>query len=191
MKIAYITTDEERYLRALQDFDIKIVISNNKESQVIDFCRKREINYVVIDHKDFGNRKDHDAAVMNKLDEFNLDLVILGGYRRLIKNKEFLNKYGDKIINVHNSFLPNFPGSKPHEQVFSAGISKSGYTIHFVDEVMDRGEIIFQEEVDISDCKSSQEVYDKLVESGCGGLKRVVGGFAEEKILKHLISRNS
>jgi len=182
MKLAYITTDEERYLRALLHFEISIVITNNPDSPVVGFCEENGLNCEVIDHKNFGNRREHDAAIMRVLDGIGVDLVVLGGYRRLIKNKEFLDKYGRKMINIHNSFLPNFPGIRPHEEVFYTGINKSGYTIHFVDEVMDRGEIIFQEEVDILECESAQEVYDKLVIAGCKGLKEVVGKFVDLKV---------
>ena len=182
MKLAYITTDEERYLGALLDFEISIVITNNPDSPVVEFCRDNGLNCKVIDHKNFGNRREHDAAIMRVLNGIGVDLVVLGGYRRLIKNKEFLEKYGRKMINIHNSFLPNFPGISPHEEVFSAGINKSGYTIHFVDEVMDRGEIIFQEEVDILECESAQEVYDKLVLKGCVGLRKVVEKFVDLKV---------
>lgn len=182
MKLAYITTDEERYLGALLDLEISIVITNNPDSPVVGFCEENGLNCKVVDHKNFSNRREHDAAIMGVLDGIGVDLVILGGYRRLIKNRGFLDKYEGKMINIHNSFLPNFPGIMPHEEVFSAGINKSGYTIHFVDEIMDRGEIIFQEEVDIPNCKSAQEVYDKLVIAGCKGLKEVVGKFVDLKV---------
>ena len=96
MKLAYITTDEERYLKALLDFEIDIVITNNPDSPVVKFCKENGLDCQVIDHKNFGNRTDHDAAIMSVLDGIGVDLVVLGGYKRLIKNKEFLDKYGEK-----------------------------------------------------------------------------------------------
>jgi phosphoribosylglycinamide formyltransferase 1 len=192
MKLAYITTDEERYLKPLLErgFEIGVVITNNPKSKVVGFCNMEGIRCEVIDHRQFDNRKDHDLAIMKELDEYDLDLVLLGGYRRLIKDREFLEKYRKKMINVHNSFLPNFPGVKPHEEVFGSGIEMSGYTIHYVDEVMDRGEIIFQEEVFVGDCENAQEVYDLITERACVGVLGVVGGFDKKKTLKPYISKS-
>ena len=179
MKLAYITTDEERYLRTLLDnkekgLEISLVITNNPKSPVIEFCSKNKLHCKIINDKEFSSREEHDFAIMKELDEADVDLVILGGYRRLIKDEEFLMKYGRKMINIHNSFLPNFPGSRPHDEAFLSGVEKSGCTIHFVDAVMDRGDIILQEEVDISSCKNSQDVYDKLVEAGCKGILKIL-----------------
>lgn len=192
MKIAYITTNEERYLEAILNSDlgveISVVITNNPCYPMIGFCEKKGILCEVIDHKDFTDRKEHDRAIKEKLDNFKLDLVILAGYKRLIKNKDFLNSYGEKMINIHNSFLPNFPGPRPHEEVFKAGIKKSGYTIHFVDAIMDRGDIIVQEKVDISNCESPQEVYDKITKAGCLGMIKVLNNFIDSKSLKPLNS---
>ena len=185
MRIAIVTTDEHRFIEAIQNSklaNIEIVIINKQPSKAIESAKKYGLNWQIINHEDFSDRKEHDKAIMKKLDEENVDLVILGGYRRLIKNKEFLDKYGDKMINVHNSYLPNFPGPRPHEEVFKAGIKMSGYSIHFIDSLMDRGEIILQEEVNIENCKNSQEVYDKITESSCNGILKVVEMFERMKI---------
>ena len=77
MKLAYITTDEERYLGALLDFEISIVITNNPDSPVVEFCRDNGLNCKVIDHKNFGNRREHDAAIMRVLNGIGVDLVVL------------------------------------------------------------------------------------------------------------------
>ena len=183
MNLAIITTDEERFIETLKDYNISIVITNKSDSRAIETANKYGIKYKVIDHNIFSNREEHDLAIMKELDRNKIDLVILAGYRRLIKNKKFLASYGNKMINVHNSFLPNFPGPKPHELAFKADVKKSGYSIHYVDAVMDRGEIILQEEVNISKCKSVQEVYDIITEKACNGILRVVGMFAENKML--------
>ena len=186
MRLAIITTDEDRFIEAIQNsnlnIEIVIVITNKSDSKAIEITKKYGINCEIINHKDYEDRKEHDKAIMKKFNEIGVDLVILAGYQRLIKDKRFLDKYGDKMINVHNSYLPNFPGPKPHEEVFKAGVKKSGYSIHFVDSVMDRGKIILQEEVDIEESKSPQEIYDKITERACEGILRVVEMFAENKM---------
>ena len=186
MRIAIVTSNEERYLDLLSGdgFPVSLLITNNPGSPAIKTAEKYGISFKVVNNKDYLDRKEHDRAIMKELERNEIDLVILAGYKRLIKDKKFLDKYGDRMINIHNSFLPNFPGPKPHKEVFLSGVRKSGYTIHYVDEVMDRGEIIYQEEVDIGECKSAQEVYDKLVLFGCKGLIKVVKGFLTP--LEHL-----
>ena len=182
MKLAIITTNEERFIKALKDYDIAIVIINESDSPVIKFCEYNGIKYEIIDNKFFEDREKHDKAIMKKLDEENVELVILGGYRRLIRNREFLDKYGNKMINAHNSYLPNFPGARPHELAFKSGVKKSGYSIHFVDSLMDRGDIILQEEINIENCRNPQEVYDKITEAACNGILKVLDMFEKMKI---------
>lgn len=189
-KLAIITTDEDRFIEAIKNSKlntkIKIVITNNPDSRAIESAKRYGIKYEIIDHQDFSDRKEHDKAIMEKLNQEDIELVILAGYRRLIKSKEFLDSYGSKMINIHNSFLPNFPGARPHEEVFKAGLKKSGYSIHYVNSVMDRGEIILQEEINIENCKNPQEVYDKITLKACEGVLRVVNMFAEMKVRQSL-----
>ena len=184
--IAIITSDEERYIEELINagFPVSLILTNKLDSPAIETAEKYGVKYEVIDHREFSDRKEHDREIMRKLTERDIDLVVLAGYKRLISDKKFFKVYGEKMINIHNSFLPNFPGANPHEEVFLSGIKKSGYTIHYVDEVMDRGEIIYQEEIDIKECESAQEVYDKLVLFGSKGLIKVVKGFLTP--LEHL-----
>ncbi len=171
MKLALITSNEHRYIKSLQP---DLVIIDNLKSPVIDFCSKNNIDFQIVDFSSFIDREVYDESIMKILEKNNIDLVILGGYKKLIKSKNFLDSYYERIINIHNSFLPDFSGYNPHESAFNAGAKESGYTLHYVDSGIDTGRIIYQEKTDVSHCKSSQEVYDLLVESCCSKIKEII-----------------
>jgi len=173
MKIAYITTGEARFLDVIKDA-VTLVITNNFHSSVVQFCKREGIRCRILDHELYASRDEHELAIKDILDKAGIDLVILGSYRRIIKNIDFLKQYSGKIINIHLSYLPEFPGERAWEKVFLAGTKESGYTLHYVDTGIDTGKIIFQERVNIEECKNSQEVYDKLVEATCIGLRKVI-----------------
>lgn len=191
MRIAIITTSESKYIEVLAeavknkylDVEIPLVITNKPNSRAIGVSRMYNIHCEVIDNRFFNDREEHDKEIMKKLDRENIDLVILTGYKRLIKNKEFLEKYSKGMINVYNSTLPGYPGMTPHITAFKEGAGRGGYTIHFISEFVDKEKIIHQEEVDIRDCKSAEQIYTKLVRAGCRGLLKVVNDFSIRALL--------
>jgi phosphoribosylglycinamide formyltransferase-1 len=108
--------------------------------------------------------------------------VVLAGYMRIIRSKELLSSYAGRIINIHPSLLPKYPGAHAQADAFNAGEKTSGYTIHFVDESLDGGKIIYQEKVDISGCKSADEAAAKILEREHVGLPMIVGKFSQGKV---------
>ncbi len=174
--VAILTSNESRFIPLIEGSKtakVSIIITNNSESPAIDVAEKHRIPYELVDHK-FHDRESNEKEIRKILDRLKLDLVILTGYNRLIKNKDFLKSYHGKMINIHNSFLPDFPGIKPHEDAFKNKAKKSGYTIHLVDREMDAGHVLLQKEVDIADCRSSKEVYDKITEASFEGVLEVI-----------------
>jgi len=161
--------------------EIVLLVVNKPEAKAIERAEKHGIPHVVIDHREFEDRLKHDEAVWKKLDEEKIDLVVLAGYMRVIKNKEFLKAYRGKIINIHPSLLPSFAGATAQKDAFEAGVKVSGYTIHFVDDSLDGGAIIWQEAVDISDCESADEVSARILEREHAGLPKVVDSFSKGK----------
>jgi len=145
-----------------------LIITNNPNPSKLDFpC-------IIIEDKNFNSRKEYDLSIKEKLDNINPDLIILADYNKIIKSPELLEKYKDKIINIHLSYLPNFPGYKAHEQAWKAKAKESGYTLHRINGHVDKGQILKQEKVDISDCKSPKEIKDKLSKSAWKGLKELI-----------------
>jgi phosphoribosylglycinamide formyltransferase-1 len=130
------------------DAEIAAVISNNPDAPAIEKAKNRGIKTYVIDHRGMS-RQDHENAVLKILLPHNLDYVILAGYMRIL-SKTFLEPFADKagyyrIINIHPSLLPLFPGTSGYEDAFASGAKSSGITIHLVDDQLDHGPIIAQE----------------------------------------------
>lgn len=161
------------------DMEIAIMITDNPEAMAIERAKKHKIPFAIIPRSDFTDRIEHDKAIKRKLDESKVDLVVLAGYMRIIKDEQLLNDYAGKIINIHPSLLPAFPGAHAQKDAFGAGAKVSGYTIHFVDASLDGGPIIYQEKVDISDCKSADEVAVKILEREHVGLPKIVDSFSK------------
>ncbi len=153
-------------------------ITDNASAKAIGRAKRNGIPSFVIEHK---SREELDKGIKQKLDELEPDLVVLAGYMKIIKDKELLEAYKGKIINIHPSLLPKYPGAHAQKDAFDAGEKVSGYTIHFVDSSLDGGPIIHQEKVDISGCKDAEEAAAEILEREHIGLPMIVGKFAKGK----------
>ena len=129
----------------LPNVDLVLLVVNNKEAKAIDRAEKHSIDWVFINHTD-KERVAFDNEVMAKLDEYNVEGIILAGFMRIL-SKEFISIYKNRILNIHPSLLPLFPGAHAHRDALEANATKSGCTVHFVDEGIDTGPIILQKEV--------------------------------------------
>jgi phosphoribosylglycinamide formyltransferase-1 len=158
--------------------EISALITDNPSAYAIERAKKAGIPYFVIS---YSNREELDLKIKKILDSISPDLVVLAGYMKIIKNKELLSSYFGKIINIHPSLLPKYPGVNAQKAAFEAKEKVSGYTIHFVDDTLDGGQIIYQEKVDISDCKTDDEVASKILAREHVGLPKVVGMFSRGK----------
>lgn len=157
------------------------LLTDNPEAGAIDRARENGIPAFVIAH---STREELDEGIKKRLDELSPDLVVLAGYMKIIRSKELLDAYDGKMINIHPSLLPKYPGAHAQKDAFDAGEKISGYTIHFVDSSLDGGQVIFQEKVDISECKSADEAAAKILEREHVGLPAIVAAFARGEIRK-------
>ena len=161
------------------DVFIAGLITDNPDAAAVKLAEENGIPAFFIPH---ASREELDIGVMKKLSGLEPDLVVLAGYMKVIKNKELLRHYSGKMINIHPSLLPKYPGAHAQKDAFDAGEKVSGYTIHFVDESLDGGKTIHQENVDISGCKNADEVAARILEREHIGLPEVVGRFAKGEI---------
>jgi phosphoribosylglycinamide formyltransferase-1 len=129
--------------------EIALVISNRLHAGGIEAARERGIRVVVIPSKGMS-REDHDRAVIAELNQAEVDLVCLAGYMRLL-SPEFIRAFPQRIINIHPSLLPAFPGLDAQQQALDYGVRVTGCTVHFVDEHLDHGPIIVQRPVPVLD----------------------------------------
>ena len=127
--------------------EIVIVISNKEDAPGIAAAKKRGLNARVIPSKG-KTREQHDAEMIKALREKNVDLICLAGYMRLL-SPEFIRAFPHKILNIHPSLLPAFPGLDAQKQAIEYRVKVSGCTVHFVDEALDHGPIILQKTVPV------------------------------------------
>ena len=161
------------------DVFIAGLITDNPDAPAAKKAEENGIPAFFIPH---ASREELDIGVMKKLEELEPDLVVLAGYMKVIKSRELLHRYAGKMINIHPSLLPKYPGAHAQKDAFDAGEKMSGYTIHFVDESLDGGKIIHQEKVDISACKTADEAAATILEKEHIGLPQVVERFARGEI---------
>jgi phosphoribosylglycinamide formyltransferase-1 len=123
--------------------DIAVVLSNKKNAPALERAQKKGIETAYMDPKQFANKKEYDLALARELKNRRVDLVCLAGYMRIL-NPEFIGMFPDKIINIHPSLLPAFPGLDVQQKAIDYGVKFSGCTVHFVNEEVDGGPIILQ-----------------------------------------------
>ena len=128
---------------------IAVVISNRADAPGLESATRRGLNAVLIPSK--GRvREEHDAEVVAALKQANVDLVCLAGYMRLL-SADFVRAFPNRIVNIHPSLLPAFPGMDAQKQALDYGVKITGCTVHFVDEHLDHGPIILQKTVPVLD----------------------------------------
>ena len=122
--------------------EVGVVISDQPTAAGLEKAKERGIETVIIERRG-RTREEHDREIMATLRDRNIDLVCLAGYMRILSN-EFIEAFRGRILNIHPSLLPAFPGLEPHKQALDNGVEFSGCTVHFVDETLDGGPIIAQ-----------------------------------------------
>ena len=133
-------------VRGELDAEIVCVISNRPNAPGIERARALGLQAHVVDHRAFDSRAVHEAEVLGILDNARPDFIVLAGYMRLL-SPEFVAAYPMRILNIHPSLLPAFPGVDAQAQAIAYGVKISGCTVHFVDENLDAGPIIVQRAV--------------------------------------------
>ncbi len=146
----------------IADAKISVVISNKADAPGIAIARQRELEALVIPSKG-RPRGEHEREVASALRQHNVDLVCLAGYMRLL-SPWFVQQFSRRILNIHPSLLPAFPGLEAQEQAFAYGVKVSGCTVHFVDEELDHGAIIVQKTVPVLDSDDEHTLAARIIE---------------------------
>jgi phosphoribosylglycinamide formyltransferase-1 len=146
----------------IADARIAVVISNRADAPGVATARQRGLNAVVIPSKG-RTREEHDREVVGTLKQHKVDLICLAGYMRLL-SPWFVQQFPRRILNIHPSLLPAFPGLEAQEQAFAYGVKVSGCTVHFVDEELDHGAIIVQKAVAVFDGDSEHALSARILE---------------------------
>jgi phosphoribosylglycinamide formyltransferase-1 len=158
---------------------IAVVISNRADAPGVETARKRGLNALVIASKG-KEREAHDREVVAALKKHNVDLICLAGYMRLL-SPWFVRQFPQRILNIHPSLLPAFPGLEAQQQAFAYGVKVSGCTVHFVDEELDHGAIIVQKTVPVLDSDDEHTLAERILEQEHKAYSEAIGIVLEGK----------
>ncbi|SEU26845.1 formyltetrahydrofolate-dependent phosphoribosylglycinamide formyltransferase [Lacrimispora sphenoides] len=148
--------------------EVTVVISNNQNAYALERARKHGIEALCISPVDFQEREDFYEALLSKIDQYCLDLIVLAGYLVAIP-VSMIQKYRNRIINVHPSLIPSFCGKgyyglKVHEAALARGVRVTGATVHYVDEGMDTGPILLQKAVEVREGDTPETLQRRVME---------------------------
>lgn len=148
--------------------EIKVVISNNKNAYALERAKNHGIEGFCISPKDYESRAEFNEAFLEKLNSYEVDLVVLAGFLVVIPEM-MIKQYRNRIINIHPSLIPSFCGTgfyglKVHEGVLSRGVKVTGATVHFVDEGTDTGPIILQKAVEVQQGDTPEVLQRRVME---------------------------
>ena len=145
-----------RYVSGELNANIKAVVANHETLK--DLVNKFNIPFELVSHENLS-REAHEDLVINAIDKYNPELIVLAKYMRIL-NPKFVNTYNGKILNIHHSFLPAFIGANPYKQAFNRGVKIIGATAHYVTDDLDEGPIISQDVVRIDHTYTWQDMRD-------------------------------
>ncbi len=167
-KVAVLISGNGSNLQALIDnfkkeesiIDINCVISNKKDAFGLERAARAAIDNHFVDHTEFINREKFDQQLIQILDGYNPDLIVLAGFMRIL-SEVFVEKYLGKLINIHPSLLPKYPGLDTHKKVIENKETHHGVTIHYVDKTLDGGPICAQSEIEVT-TKNINELQEQI-----------------------------
>ena len=143
--------------------EISLIMSNVSDAYALQRGKKHGLESIFLDPKSFSSRNDYEKQMIELLQTKSIDLVCLAGFMRIL-GKKFIEAFSGKIINIHPSLLPAFPGLNVQEKALQHGVRFSGCTVHFVNEEVDGGAIISQAVVPILDADDTQSLSDRILE---------------------------
>jgi phosphoribosylglycinamide formyltransferase-1 len=163
----------------IPDARIVAVVSDNSRAPGLARARERGIPAHDIERARFSSRSDHEAAVTRVLEDARPDLVCLAGYMRIL-SPDFVARWRGRILNIHPSLLPKYPGVSPQRRALEAGDTLSGCTVHFVDEGTDTGPIVLQRVVPIVGGDTEESLSGRILEQEHGLYPEAIGRVLEE-----------
>lgn len=163
---------------------VELVISSNREAYALKRAENRGIPTMVIDGRDWPGPRERDGRLLEVLDELNPDLIVLAGYMKILP-KSIVGRFPRRIINIHPSLIPKFCGEgfygmRVHRAVLESGEQVSGATVHYVDEGVDTGEILLQEQVPVLRGDTPESLAARVLETEHRILPEVINRLSRE-----------
>ena len=163
------------------DLEICSVISNKEDAFGLKRAERANISTHFVDPNRFESREDFDNQIITIIDELDIGLIILAGYMRILSS-DFINRFDGKILNIHPSLLPKFPGLNTHRKAIDAKEKYHGATVHFVTEELDGGPIINQEIVEIDPIDTEYSLAQKVLEKEHILYPRVIHWYTQNRL---------
>jgi phosphoribosylglycinamide formyltransferase-1 len=168
-------------VEARTGIEVKAVISNRPEAAGLDWARSRGLETVAMDHKAHPTREAFDAALADRIDALAPDLVLLAGFMRIL-SPGFIARYPRRILNIHPSLLPAFPGLHTHRRALDAGVKLHGCTVHVVTPALDSGPIVIQAAVPVLEGDTEDALAARVLQSEHVIYPQAVRWFVEERV---------
>jgi phosphoribosylglycinamide formyltransferase 1 len=160
---------------------VAAVIANRPDAAGLAFAASHGIATAVVDHRQFPDRDSFDAALAEQIDAFAPDLVVLAGFMRVLTSR-FVDHYAGRMLNVHPSLLPSFPGLKTHQQALDAGVRLHGASVHFVTSKLDHGPIVLQSAVPVEADDTAETLATRVLATEHIIYPRAVRWFVEGRL---------
>jgi phosphoribosylglycinamide formyltransferase-1 len=166
-----------------KSIDLKIccVVSNKTDAFGLKRAAKVGIPCVALDETLFDSKLGFDQEIMKVIDNYQAEVIILAGYMRIL-SADFISKYSGKILNIHPSLLPKFPGLNTHQRAIDASEKKHGASVHFVTEEVDGGPVIAQQSVNIDSTDNSQTLAKKVLKKEHVLYPQVIGWYTQGRL---------
>ncbi|MDH3315998.1 MAG: phosphoribosylglycinamide formyltransferase [Gammaproteobacteria bacterium] len=161
--------------------EIRAVLSNEPDAYGLKRARRAGIETRVVNHRDYESRHDFDAALVNVIDGFEPGLVVLAGFMRIL-TADFVNHYHGRLMNIHPSLLPDFPGVDTHQRALDAGVKEHGASVHFVTPELDGGPVIIQARVPVKKGDDADALAARVLEKEHLIYPRAIKWFAEGRL---------
>ncbi len=167
----------------IPDSEVAVVISDKPSAPGLEKARERGVETVIVERHG-RSREEHDAEIIRELRKRDVELVCLAGYMRLL-SKDFVKAFENRIINIHPSLLPEFPGLNVQQRAIDAGAKVSGCTVHFVNEDLDAGPVILQRKVTLKDGDTAETLAARILEQEHGAYVDAVKYIVRKKKESH------
>ena len=160
---------------------IRAVISNRPDAPGLERARRAQIPVQIIDHENFKNRSEFDEALRAVIDDFSPGLVVLAGFMRILTPR-FVSHYRGRLINIHPSLLPDFPGLNTHRRALDACVSEHGASVHFVVDAVDEGPVIRQARVPVMHDDTEASLAERVLRQEHCIYPQAIRWFAEGRL---------
>ncbi len=161
---------------------VAAVISNRADAAGLEWAAKRGIATQMVDHRGFAGRDAFDAALADAIEAHRPDLVVLAGFMRIL-GEAFVTRFAGRMLNIHPSLLPSFPGLHTHRRAIEEGVKVHGTTVHFVTPALDHGPIVIQAAVPVLPDDDEDSLAERVLEAEHRIYPQAVRWFAEDRLV--------